>query len=316
VALEYRTERADGALGAAAREAAAELAARVKQYDGVEAISEAPLLALAAGDTAAAHYLVWSGGSLVGYAQRDPGGSAEMAVEPKRRRHGIGRILAQALFHDAPQVRLWAHGDLGPSRAVARELGLAAVRELWEMASERSPSPAQPDPAVPGAATPGAAQHGEVAAQHGEGGEVAFRPFGAKGDREAWVGLNALAFAGHPEQGRLTLEDLDQRMAQSWFDPAGLIFAHPAPQAAPLGYVWTKIEGGGGEIYAIGVHPAAQGKRLGTKLLDLGLRHLEEQGVAEVRLFVEADNAPAIASYRRQGFALTRRDIQYARPTG
>jgi mycothiol synthase len=301
-------ERADGALEAAAREAAAELAARVKQHDGVEAIGEAPLLALAAGDTATAHYLVWSGGSLVGYAQRDPGGSAEMAVEPNWRRNGIGRTLAQALFHDAPQVRLWAHGDLGPSRAVARELGLAAVRELWEMASERSPSPAQPDPAVPGAATPGAGPHGE-------GGDVAFRPFGAQGDREAWVGLNALAFAGHPEQGRLTLEDLDQRMAQSWFDPAGLIFAHPMPHpAAPLGYVWTKIEGGGGEIYAIGVHPAARGKRLGTKLLDLGLRRLEEQGVAEVRLFVEADNAPAIASYRRQGFALTRRDIQYARP--
>jgi mycothiol synthase len=183
------------------------------------------------------------------------------------------------------------------------------------------------------------------------------RSFDPSRDAAAWVALNALAFADHPEQGQLSLQDLEQRIAQPWFDPSGLILA-VTPGAAGtggvagsgggagtggaasgadverndqstergvarrasawpsggelMGYVWTKIEGGRGEIYAIGVHPAAQGRRLGTRLLRAALHQMEDRGVREVRLFVEADNTPAIAAYRRQGFQLTRRDVQYA----
>ena len=42
-------------------------------------------------------------------------------------------------------------------------------------------------------------------------------------DEQAWLATNAAAFAHHPEQGRLALADLQERMDQPWFDAAGFI---------------------------------------------------------------------------------------------
>ncbi|MDR3360005.1 MAG: mycothiol synthase [Bifidobacteriaceae bacterium] len=297
-----------GPLEPEVRAEAAALAERVKQFDGVEAISEAPRLALAAGAPGVRHFLAWRGSRLAGYAQMEAASpSAELAVHPEARRIGVAAALVGALVSEDPGLRLWAHGDLGPSRRVAAALGLAPLRELWEMTVGRGTPTDAPHQAPP-------------SAPPGRTASFCVRPFEVARDRQAWVELNALAFADHPEQGQLTLADLDRRIARKWFDPAGLLLAEPRPvdDAAPappspalVGYVWTKIEAGVGEIYAIGIHPSEQGKRLGTYLLEVALGHLERQGVAEVRLFVEADNAPAVAAYRRQGFKLTRRDIQY-----
>ena len=78
----------------------------------------------------------------------------------------------------------------------------------------------------------------------------------------AWVAVNAAAFASHPEQGRLTVADLRARMAQPWFDPAGLLMVVPSragegPTVA--GFHWTKVHDGPtddpatrrGEVYAL-----------------------------------------------------------------
>ncbi|MDR2254166.1 MAG: GNAT family N-acetyltransferase [Bifidobacteriaceae bacterium] len=328
-----------GALDVATRAQVAELARRVEEFDGVEAISEAPRLALAAGDPAQTHFLAWRGDRLAGYAQLEAAGrGAELAVSPDSRRLGVGAALVGDLARSAVDLRIWAHGDLLPARACAAALGLAPVREMWEMAAGMRPglSPAKPpSAAAPASATPPESAAAPASATppeaSGTANEFTFRRFDPARDRAAWVGLNALAFAGHPEQGALTLADLDRRMALSWFDKDGLIVAEPraaacddtsifpAPDAvrSPLaGYVWTKIEAGRGEIYGIGVHPAAQGRRLGTRLLELGLQHLAGRGVHKARLFVEGDNAPAIAAYRRQGFRVIRRDVQYAFPPG
>jgi mycothiol synthase len=50
---------------------------------------------------------------------------------------------------------------------------------------------------------------------------------------------------------------------------------------------------------------------LGKLLTLTGLHHLRSLGLDEVILYVEADNAPAIAVYRRQGFDLVRTEVQY-----
>ena len=321
-----------GPLEVAVRREALDLARQVHQYDGVEAISEAPLLALRDGDPSVSHVLAWRGGHLAGYSQRDADGlSAELAVAPGHRRFGLAKAIVRTLAADTPRVRLWAHGDLGAARMVADSVGLIAVRELWEMTADRRGFDDQVAADAVQSPTPATAAPGGAGAQEAQFTITEFNP---KTDRRGWVELNAAAFAKHPEQGKWTAWDLDRRMAESWFDPAGLLLARSSrttdagsaearqegtavePRRASsdtfLGYVWTKVVGSVGEIYALGVHPKAQGRRLGSELLRVALERLEAQGIRTVRLFVESDNAPAIAAYRRQGFEVTRRDIQYA----
>jgi mycothiol synthase len=67
-----------------------------------------------------------------------------------------------------------------------------------------------------------------------------------------------------------------------------------------------------GEVYVLGVDPAAQGLKLGKALLAAGLRHLKDRGLGTVLLYVEADNGTARGLYERLGFSVFARDIQFA----
>jgi mycothiol synthase len=66
-------------------------------------------------------------------------------------------------------------------------------------------------------------------------------------------------------------------------------------------------------VYVVGVDPDRQGGGLGKALTLAGLRHLQAQGVLEVMLYVEADNAAAVRVYTKLGFTLWDADVQYAR---
>jgi mycothiol synthase len=68
-------------------------------------------------------------------------------------------------------------------------------------------------------------------------------------------------------------------------------------------------------VYVVGVAPTAQGGGLGRRLTLTGLRHLSSLGLHEALLYVEAENAPAVAVYRRLGFTHAPEDthVQYAR---
>ena len=79
-----------------------------------------------------------------------------------------------------------------------------------------------------------------------------------------------------------------------------------------VGFHWTKVEDGIGEVYVVGVDPSEQGSGLGTALTARGLRHLHESGIRTVDLYVEGDNDPALAVYRRLGFTEHARDVLYA----
>lgn len=138
-------------------------------------------------------------------------------------------------------------------------------------------------------------------------------------DEPALLEVNRTAFAHHPEQGHMSHEDFLERTGESWFDPAGLLVAVPADDATGLppllGFHWTKEhrdeDPAYGEVYVVAVNPKAAGRGLGTVLTAAGLEHLASRGLGSVVLYVDGDNAPAIAVYTNQGFTTDRVEVQY-----
>ncbi len=243
------------------------------------------------------HLLRRHGADLVGYAQVADAGTedavAELVVDPGHRRRGHGRALLDAVL-DAGARSVWAHGDLPAARALAASGGLEATRSLHLMGRPLTDEDAT-DPDLP------------------EGYSV--RAFEPGRDDEAWVRLNAAAFATHPEQGRMTVADLRERIEQPWFDPAGFLVVER--EGRMVAFHWTKVEGqspgpGTGEVYVVGVDPAEQGRGLGGPVTALGLAHLARSGLAEVHLYVDGDNTAARRTYARLGFEDLAVDVQYS----
>jgi mycothiol synthase len=279
--------------------------------DGIGPLSEHVLLHLRySGDDPGPgqDFVVTSGGKIAGYAYLDPPGTdaesaGELVVHPARRRQGIGRALLDALVAAAQEhpLRLWAHGDLPPATRLASQYGFERFRALWQM--HRPLDAPADEPVLP---------PGRV-----------LRTFVPGQDEDEWLALNGRAFAKHPEQGAWTRHDLDLREREPWFDPAGFfIVTH---DGVMTGFHWTKVhpageqDGGGedepvGEVYVVGVDPAEQGSGLGRALTQVGLRHLRDLGLAQVMLYVDEDNTPAIRMYQRLGFERTRTDAMYRRP--
>jgi mycothiol synthase len=212
----------------------------------------------------------------------------DLAVAPAARRTGQGRALLDAALPEASgELTAWSHGDHPGARALAARTGFRPVRELLVLAR---PLPVEGT----GAADP------------------RIRTWRAD-DAGELLRVNAAAFAAHPEQGAMDAANLAERMAEPWFDPAGLLVA--VDEGRLLGFHWTKVHGNGhGEVYVVAVDPAAHGQGLGTALLQAGLHHLAERGCHRVHLYVEADNAPALRLYTGMGFTADHAHVQYARP--
>jgi len=244
------------------------------------------------------------GGELAGYARLDDG-QAELVVAPGARRQGFGAQLLSAVeqLAGARPLSVWAHGDLPAARALATSRGYARERVLLQMRRDLAGVDPEPRPVLP------------------EGVHVL--PFVVGRDEAAWLRVNAAAFAAHPEQGSWTADDVALREAEAWFDPAGFLLAwrgDPDSGGELLGFHWTKVHPAGdvdpvevGEIYVLGVAPAAQGLRLGRALTDLGLAHLRSRGLADVLLYVEEDNVAAVALYERSGFRRHSVDVSWQR---
>ena len=285
------------ALDAATARAVEALADRAAAHDGADPLSEAFRLALTTERDGTTHLLTpAAGGEPAAYAQRHADGSAELVVDPDHRRRGLGGAQLDALLALGP-TRVWAHGDLPAARALAASRGLTPVRALHLMARPLTPADATA-PALPRG--------------------YAVRPFVVGEDEQGWLATNAAAFATHPEQGSLTLEDLRAREELAWFDPQGLLLVEATEAPGEIAaFHWTKVEPGSrsGEVYVLGVHPAHQGRGLAGPLTALGLAHLARQapqGIDEVHLYVDGDNAPALATYRRAGFVDRTVDVMYA----
>ncbi len=150
---------------------------------------------------------------------------------------------------------------------------------------------------------------------------VETRTFVVGQDEAAWLAVNNRAFAGHAEQSDWTVEELQRRIAMSWFDPAGFLLHERDGVLAA--YCWTKMHRFAGdptetdhpigEIYVIGVDPAFQGLGLGSELTLAGLESLHDRGAVEGMLYVDGDNRPAQTMYERLGFTVTRRGPRLSR---
>jgi mycothiol synthase len=290
-----------------------DLVARATAADGVAALSGHVLDAVAAGSADGLLIRHAAGEAVDPDAVAEPVSGvavavatdpAEVVVDPMARGRGFGTFLVNAALDR--QGAVWAFGDLPAAAAVAGRLGLRRGRVLLQM---RRSLPLLDEP-VAGDALP-------------EG--VRIRTFVPGQDEAAFLAVNARAFAWHPEQGRLDLAGLRAEMAQSWFDPAGFFLA-VTEVGRVIGFHWTKVHqqdvtpgptgnpGPIGEVYVLGVDPAAGVKRLGAPLTRVGLDHLAKLGLRSVMLYVEGDNTRAISLYERFGFRTYLTNVVYQRP--
>ena len=305
----------------------------VTAEDGIAPLSEHVLLHLQyGGDTDVRHVLAYSGDELVGYGHLDvtdaiAGSSAELAVVPDARRSGIGHALVNHLRQESPdgRLRLWARGGQSGAVALAQSLGFTHSRTLLRM---RRPLSADiPEPVWPA--------HTHV------------RTFLPGLDDQEWLELNSRAFADLPDQGGWTVADLQVRMREPWFDPAGFFLAiedNTEGHEHIVGFHWTKVHGSGddqhahgehhdhdeaehhgedhhhgahghepiGEVYVVGIDPDHRGTGLGRALTLVGLGHLRRVGLPDVMLYVDASNTAAIALYESLGFQIWDRDMEFS----
>ena len=247
------------------------------------------------------HLVAELGDDVVGYlnlarATDDAPPMAEVAVHPDARRQGIGSELIRTAFAEGGTgTRVWAHGNLEPARATAAALDLVAARELLQMRRRLSDLPA-------------------VKVSDG----VLLRTYAGPSDDAELLRVNNAAFSWHPEQGGWTDADVVERRGESWFDPDGLFMAFDSRTGGLLGFHWTKVHGPAlGEVYVVGVDPAAQGRGLGATLTLVGLHYLADRlgagarNTPEVTLYVEAANSAAVKTYERLNFTVFSADVAY-----
>jgi mycothiol synthase len=234
--------------------------------------------------------------SLAGYAQlagANNSTAVELVVAPDERARI--NLLAPELLRAAiamieesggGQINWWVHRPDRNADSIAAEVGLQLGRRLLQM--RRS---------LPIAETTA----------------VETRSFVIGRDEMEWLRVNNAAFADHPEQGGWTINTLQQRMAEPWFDPAGFrVHDRDGKMAA---FCWTKVHKDTappmGEIYVIAVDPAFHGLGLGKALTIAGLEHLSQQGLTIGMLHVDAANTAAMSMYERLGFATHHADHAY-----
>ena len=304
------------------------LVEQVTAADGTAPLSEHVLLHLPhGGDEQVRNLLLREGDEVVGYAHLDvtdavDGSSAELAVAPHARGRGLGRLLVGSLLDHSPdgRLRLRAHGDAAQAGSLASSQGFTRTRVLLQL---RRPLAGHDLPEV-----------------HWPEG-VTVRTFEVGRDEQAWLALNNLAFAAHPDQGGWDLGDVELREAEPWFDPQGFFLAERDGRL--VGSHWTKVHGGHpahgghgahpahdpsphdhpphehhdhppvGEVYVVAVHPDEQGRGLGPALTLAGLHHLRARGLDSVLLYVDESNTAAVRVYERLGFTRHAVDVMYAR---
>ena len=273
--------------------------------DGTPPISEHIILHLRhGGDKSDSHLIMEQDNKVIAYAHIDAtdlvaGPSVELVVHPDHRKSGLGKeLLSKSKEICGAKMRLWAHGDLSAAQKLADENGFERIRTVIQMRKSLADLSTN---------------------QH----NFAIRTFLPGLDNEEWLALNNKVFKNHPEQGAWSLKDLQTRLAESWFDPAGFFVATQDNKL--IGFTWTKIHGGHshkhddqteqhdhdpiGEIYITAV--ATSGTGLGKVLTQTALAYLKANGLITAMLYVDSDNEVALNLYKSLGFAQSSQDVMY-----
>ena len=253
------------------------------------------------------------------------GGELDVVVHPEARAEGVGSTVIAKLLGEAPvvgELRAWAHGENPAATTLLERSGFVPVRELLRMTLDPSLLPAPSEAPV-------------SPAEYADGYHTApFEPAISQ-QAEEWVRVNAAAFASHPEQGKMTLDDFTSLTREPWFDAEDLMLCYTkagstrAPKGHVAGYAWVKTvkdqhtasaeEPSGShhrtecELYAIGVHPEHAGHGLGRALLGSVLARMAQHRPERVSLYVDGDNTRAVELYERQGFTVEQRSTQWLR---
>ncbi|MBX3068378.1 MAG: mycothiol synthase [Cryobacterium sp.] len=221
----------------------------------------------------------------------------ELVVAPAQRGLGFGSQLVERVLTRHPNVQTtWSHGDHPAASVLAKRFGFAAVRTLLKFGADLE------DPSLQGS-TP----RTQVAPLPSD--QFTIRAYIPGIDNQKWLKLNSEAFSSHPEQGQIANQDLLDRIAEPWFNQDDFLLMFEGDRM--IAFNWLKIDGGAGEIYAIGVDPKLQGKGVGGRLMQAGLARLRDRGIRYAELYVEADNQAAISLYKSLGFVEVARDVQY-----
>lgn len=135
-----------------------------------------------------------------------------------------------------------------------------------------------------------------------------------------------VAAVGHDHSDRLadihagafarpwTAEDFEAFLADASVRVDGLFLGR---DTQPLGFVVSRSAADEAEILSLALARSARGRGHAGLLLREHLQALGYAGIGRVHLEVEEGNGPAIALYRRTGFAQSgRRPGYYARPDG
>jgi mycothiol synthase len=286
-------------------ELVAGLIAVATRVDGHEPIGEHKFLRIQRGDDLSAAVMAVEGERIVGYAHTLTYGegrarreSCEAVVHPAFRRRGVGRaLLAQvvtdARLRGAHRIDVWAYNNSPAGASLAASFGFKLTRRLLHM---DRPLGEALEPTAPRGAV--------------------IRSFRPGRDDDAWLSLNNRVFAGHPENGTWTLDDLHARMAQPWFRADDLLMLDVNGGLA--GFCWLKLEqqagdGRVGEVYVIGAAAEYRGRGFGRYLMGRALSQLRRRGADTVAVYVDESSTSAVSLYETAGFRRHHLDVCYSR---
>ena len=136
--------------------------------------------------------------------------------------------------------------------------------------------------------------------------EFTIETFNTATHKQAWLDLNNKVFIDHVDQGNWAMADLENRMAEPWFDPQGFFLATQNGEIE--GFVWTKIhqdlvnQDPVGELYVVGTAPEHHGRGIARALSVEAINYFVTKGLKHAMLYVDADNKKGIKLYESLGF--------------